>query len=215
MRIMGVKAIKVDKLPTIRRLPMYLRILRDLSEKGKEYVSSSQLAEVINTDSILVRKDLILTGIVGTPRIGYHIPDLISSIEEFLGWGEPLDVFLVGAGHLGTAILGYKEMHENSHRIIAAFDKDPMKVGSLIHGIQVHNIDEAPKLVKKWNVRLAILAVHGDDAQGVADFLVEAGIKGIWNFTSATLDVPQGITTHQEDLLSGLAVLSVKMARRV
>jgi redox-sensing transcriptional repressor len=211
---MGNNATKVDKLPTIRRLPMYLRILRDLAEKGREHVSSGELAEVMNMDSILVRKDLVLTGIVGTPRIGYHIPDLISFIEGFLGWGEPLDVFLIGAGHLGTAILGYREMHDNSHKIVAAFDKDPMKVGDLIHGVRVFDIAEVPELVKKWNVRLAILTVHAEDAQGVADFLVDAGIKGIWNFTSASLDLPDDIMTHTEDLLSGLAVLSVKMARR-
>ncbi len=212
---MGEKTTKVDKLPTIRRLPMYLRILRNLAEKGQEHVSSGQLAEVMNIESILVRKDLVLTGIVGTPRIGYHISDLISSVEGFLGWGERLDVFLVGAGHLGTAVLGYKEMHDNSHRIVAAFDKDPAKVNCLIHGVRVHDIAELPALVDKMNVRLAILTVHAEDAQEVTDFLVKAGIKGIWNFTSVSLDVPDSVTTHKEDLLSGLAVLSVKMARRV
>ncbi len=212
---MGEKTEKVDKLPTIRRLPMYLRILRNFAEKGQEHVSSGQLAEVMNIDSILVRKDLVLTGIVGTPRIGYHISDLISSVEGFLGWGDRLDVFLVGAGHLGTAILGYKEMHDNSHRIVAAFDKDPVKVNSLVHGVRVHAIDEMPELVDKMKVRLAILAVHAEDAQGVTEFLVKSGIRGIWNFTSVSLDVPESVTTHNEDLLSGLAVLSVKMARRV
>lgn len=212
---MNGKAAKVDKLPTIRRLPMYLRILRNFAEKGQERVSSGQLAEVMNIDSILVRKDLVLTGIVGTPRIGYNISDLISSVEGFLGWGERLDVFLVGAGHLGTAILGYREMHDNSHRIAAAFDKDPAKLNSTIHGVRVHDIDEMPQLVDKMNVRLAILTVHPEDAQEVTDFLVKAGIKAIWNFTSVSLDVPESVTTHNEDLLSGLAVLSVRMARRV
>lgn len=212
---MNGKTAKVDKLPTIRRLPMYLRILRNFAEKGQERVSSGQLAEVMNIDSILVRKDLVLTGIVGTPRIGYNISDLISSVEGFLGWGERLDVFLVGAGHLGTAILGYREMHDNSHRIVAAFDKDPAKLNNTIHGVRVHDIDEMPQLVEKMNVRLAILTVHPEDAQEVTDFLVKAGIKAIWNFTSVSLDVPESVTTHNEDLLSGLAVLSVRMARRV
>jgi len=212
---MSFKTSKVDKLPTIRRLPAYLRILRDLSSKGKEFVSSNQLAEVISIDSILVRKDLVLTGIVGTPRIGYHISDLIRAIEDFLGWGEPLNAFLIGTGHLGTAILGYKEMNNYGHKIVAAFDKDPRKIDQSIHGVRVFNITRAPELLKKLNVRLAILTVPAEEAQKVTDLLVEAGIQGIWNFTSANIDVPDGIDMHKEDLISGLAVLSVKMARRV
>jgi redox-sensing transcriptional repressor len=212
---MGVNTTKVDKLPTIRRLPTYLRILRDFSKNGSEYVSSSQLAEVMNIEPILVRKDLVLTGIVGTPRIGYHIPDLIKAIEDFLGWGVPLDAFLIGAGHLGTAILGYKEMNKYGHKIVAAFDKDPRKIDQSIHGVRVFDIAKVPELIRSLNISLAILTVPPEEAQGVADLLVEAGIQGIWNFTSVTLDLPNGITTHKEDLLSGLAVLSVKMARRV
>jgi len=212
---MSIKTTKVDKLPTIRRLPTYLRILRDLSCKGKEFVSSNQLAEVMNIDSILVRKDLVLTGIVGTPRIGYHISDLIRSIENFLGWSDPLNAFLIGAGHLGTAILGYKEMSNYGHKIVAAFDKDPRLIGQSIHGVRVFNISRAPELLKELNVRLAILTVPAEEAQEATDLLVEAGIQGIWNFTSANIVVPDGITIHKEDLISGLAVLSVKMSRRV
>jgi len=206
---------KVDKLPTIKRLPTYLRILRDLSTEGKDFVSSSHLAKVLNIEPILVRKDLVMTGIVGTPRIGYHISDLIRSIEDFLGWSDSLDVFLIGAGHLGTAILGYKEINNYGHKIVAAFDEDPLKIGTSVHGIGVLDIASLPELRKKLNVRLAILAVPAEQAQRVTDFLVEAGIQGIWNFTSVTLDVPDGIITHREDLISGLAVLSVKMARHM
>jgi len=205
---------KVDKIPTIRRLPMYLRILRDLSIDGKEFTSSSQLAGVLNIEPILVRKDLVLTGIVGTPRVGYHITDLITSIEDFLGWREPLAAFLVGAGHLGTAILGYKEIKKYGHKFVAAFDRDPEKNDSSIHGIRVHDLARLPELQAKLGVRLAVLTVPAEEAQEVADFLVESGIRGIWNFTSVTLNVPTGVTTHNEDLISGLAVLSVKMARR-
>ena len=194
---------------------MYLRILRGLADKGNEFVSSSQLADVMNIEPILVRKDLVLTGIVGTPRIGYHISDLIRSIEDFLGWREPLATFLVGAGHLGTAILGYRDIKNFGHKIVAAFDKDPAKIGTSIHGIQVFDIKTIPDLLKKFGVRLAILAVPPEEAQEVADFIVESGIQGIWNFSSVSLVVPKGVATHKEDLIAGLAVLSVKMARRI
>ncbi len=212
---MNDKKAKVDKLPTIRRLPMYLRILRDLVKTESEFVSSNHLADVLNIEPILVRKDLVLTGIVGTPRIGYHVTDLIRYIEDFLGWSKPLSTFLVGAGHLGTAILGYQDMRNFGHKIVAAFDKDRDKIGTTIHGIMVHDVSELPELRKRLDVRLAILTVPPENAQDVTDFLVASGIEGIWNFSSVTLDVPKGITTHKEDLISGLAVLSVKMARRI
>jgi redox-sensing transcriptional repressor len=213
-RKINMNTIKVDKLPTIRRLPDYLRILRDLLQNGRDIVSSSQLAEAMNIESILVRKDLALTGIEGTPRIGYSIPHLITAIEDFLGWGNaPMDAFLIGAGQLGSAILGYQEIRDYGHRVVAAFDIDPQRIGMTIHGIRVFSLTKMPELLKRLNVRLAILAVPPAAAQRVTDILVKEGIQGIWNFTSVTLDVPDGVITHKEDLISGLAVLSVRLAR--
>lgn len=204
--------IKIDKLPTIRRFPAYLHILRKLEREGKEFVSSSHLAQLKNIEPILVRKDLEMTGISGTRKIGYYIPDLIRAIENFLGWGETLDTFLMGVGQLGTALLAYKELEIHGHRIVAAFDIDPAKIGKKIHGVPVFNVTKAPELLGRLNVRLAILTVPDEEAQGVTDLLVASGIQGIWNFTSIILDVPQGVITQKEELLSGLAVLSMKMA---
>jgi len=209
-----MNSIKVDKLPTIRRLPEYLRILRNLACHGKGVVSSGRLAEAMNIDPILVRKDLAMTGIEGTPRLGYKIPDLIAAIEELLGWGDAsMDAFLVGVGHLGTAILGYQELSESGHRILAAFDKDPEKIGLTVHGIRVSGLDELPELVSRMKVHVAILTVPPGNAQEAADFLAKSGIQGIWNFTTVSLEVPEGVVTHKEDLMAGLAVLSVKLAR--
>lgn len=204
--------IKIDKLPTIRRFPAYLHILRKLDREGKEFVSSSHLAQLKNIEPILVRKDLEMTGISGTRKIGYYIPDLIRAIENFLGWGETLDTFLMGVGQLGTALLAYKELESHGHRIVAAFDIDPAKIGRKIHGVPVFNVTKAPELLGRLNVRLAILTVPDEEAQGVTDLLVASGIQGIWNFTSIILDLPQGVITQKEELLSGLAVLSMKMA---
>lgn len=210
---MACKTIKIDKLPTIRRLPAYLHLLRALSKKGEEFVSSNYLAEAMNIESILVRKDLELNGISGRRGVGYFIPELIKSIEDFLGWDDSMDAFLIGVGQLGTVLLGYKDLEHYGLKIIAAFDNDPRKIHKSIHGIKVFNISKVPELLLRLNVRLAILTIPPEEAQGVADLLVESGIKGIWNFTPVTLNVPDGVITQKEDLLSGLAVLSVKMAR--
>jgi redox-sensing transcriptional repressor len=210
---MGCKTVKVDKLPTIRRLPAYLHLLRALLRKGEEFVSSSYLAEAMNLESILVRKDLELNGISGTPGVGYFVPELVKSIEEFLGWGDSVDTFLIGVGQLGTALLGYKDLEQNGLKIIAAFDNDPAKINKSIHGIRVFNVSRLPELLLRLNVRLAILTTPPEEAQAFAEILVDTGIKGIWNFTPANLNVPDGVIVQKEDLVSGLAVLSVKMAR--
>lgn len=206
------KTVKIDKLPTIRRLPAYLHILRSMEREGREYVSSSHLAQVKNIEPILVRKDLELTGIAGTRKIGYSIPDLIRAIESFLGWGDTLDTFLIGVGQLGTALLAYKELEKHGHQIVAAFDRDPAKIGKKVHGVPVFDVAKAPELLGRMDVRLAILTVPDEAAQQVTDLLVQAGIRGIWNFTSVILEVPEGVITQKEELLSGLAVLSMKMA---
>jgi redox-sensing transcriptional repressor len=210
---MNTKTLKIDKLPTIRRLPTYLRVLRDISREGREYVSSGTLADLIGIEPILVRKDLELPGISGIPRVGFFVPDLIKSIEGFLGWGNTTDAFLFGVGQLGTALLGYGELANYGLKIIAGFDNDPEKVDRTVHGVKVLNIDKAPGLLGRLNVRLAILTVPPDHAQKVTDLLVENGIQGVWNYTPVALVVPEGVTTQKEDLLSGLAVLSAKMSR--
>ena len=210
---MNRKTIKLDKLPTIRRLPTYLQLLRGLSRKGSEFVSSGHLAEIMGIDSILVRKDFELTGITGTTRVGYSIPDLTRSIEDFLGWGDTQNAFLIGVGQFGSALLGYKDLTNYGLKIVAAFDNDPMKINSSVHGIPVFDIAKMSELLNRLNVRLAVLTLPPEEAQGIANLLVESGIRGIWNFTSAALDVPDCVTTHKEDLISGFAVLSVKMAR--
>lgn len=207
------RVLKIDKLPTVRRLPAYLTILRELFLKGEQFVSSSFLAERMEIEPILVRKDLELTRINGTPRIGYCIADLIKGIEDFLGFGETLDAFLVGVGQFGTSIVHNNELANLGLRIVAVFDKEPQKAKALVQDMPVFDIEHLAELSQRIQVGLAILCVPPEDAQEVTDTLVAAGIKGIWNFTSVNLVVPEDVIAQKEDLASGLAVLSVKLNR--
>jgi len=207
------RALKIDKLPTVRRLPAYLTILRELFLKEEQFVSSSYLAERLEIEPILVRKDLELTRINGTPRIGYCIGDLIKGIEDFLGLGETLDAILVGVGQVGTSILYNRELTNLGLKIVAAFDKEPQKIQALIQEVTVFDISRLAELSKSIHAGLAILCVPPEDAQKVTEILVMSGIKGIWNFTSANLVVPEDVVAQKEDLASGLAVLSVKLNR--
>lgn len=212
---MSPKTLKIDRLPTIRRLPNYLHILRGLSDKGEVFVSSAYLAEQMGIEAILVRKDLELTGVSGTPRVGFSVPDLIRSIEDFLGWRGTVDACLVGAGQLGVALLAHRDLSRYGVRIVAAFDTDMGKVGTAIHGVTVFPVTRVPELLKRLTIRLAIVCVPADSAQQATDILVQSGIQAIWIFTSATINVPPHIIFQKEDLLSGLAVLSAQLTRSV
>lgn len=208
------KNLKIDKLPTIRRMPNYLQILRGLAAGGDQYVSSAYLAERMKVDAILVRKDLELTGISGTPRVGFHVRDLIASIEKLLGWGKTVDACLVGCGQLGAALLGHRDLTKHGVRIVAAFDNNPEKAGTSVHGVTVFPFTRIKELLQRLTILLAIVCVPAEVAQGVADILVEAGIEAIWIFTSVNISVPDHIVMQKEDLLSGLAVLSAQLTRK-
>jgi redox-sensing transcriptional repressor len=197
--------------PCIKRMPAYLQLLRVLQAEGQEHVSGTVLAKVHNLEPVVVRKDLAMTGAVGTPRIGFRIPELIAAIERFLGWDNQTKAVLVGVGSLGTALLGYQGFHHFGFRIVGAFDKNPKMIGKWVHGRKVQAIDQLIPFVRRGEIRLGVLTVPEAAAQETAKMMVRAGIQGIWNFTPAKLEVPNEIVTQKEDLAEGLAVLSHRL----
>lgn len=207
------QAPKIDKLPTVRRLPDYLSVLQELSARGELFVTSSYLAEKLGVVAILVRKDIELLRVTGTPRVGYSVELLIKRIENFLGWGESLDACLIGVGQMGSSILANRELMTLGLRIVAAFDSDPRKIKTSVHGVPVFDCSVLEEYVRKFRVGMAILCVPSVQAQSLTDKLVTAGIRGIWNFTSARLAVPEDVITQKEDLTTGYAVLSARLTR--
>jgi redox-sensing transcriptional repressor len=204
---------KILRLPTIKRLPTYLHILKRLEKEGNEYVSTTALINELDFKPILVRKDLVLMGIPGKPRMGYCLKDLIAAIENYLGWNKTDEAFLIGAGALGSALLGHKPFEENGLKIIAGFDIDPERVGKVIHGKKIFPLSKLKELVERMGVRVGIITVPWQAAQNVADELVEAGIWGIWNFSMVKLKTPPEVVCHNENLSGGLAVFSVKLQK--
>lgn len=198
-------------LPCVKRMPSYLQLLRVLQAEGQEYVSGTVLATVHNLEPVIVRKDLALTGAVGTPRIGFRITELITAIEQFLGWGNQTKAVILGVGSLGTALLGYQGFQNFGFRIVGAFDRDPKIVGKWIHGRKVQALAQLGPFVRRGEILLGVLTVPADAAQAAADVLVKAGIKGIWNFTPTKLRLPEDVVSQKEDLAEGLAVLSHRM----
>jgi redox-sensing transcriptional repressor len=201
-------------LPCVKRMPAYLQLLRVLQAEGQEHVSGTVLASVHNLEPVIVRKDLAMTGAVGTPRIGFRIADLIMAIERFLGWDNQTKAVLVGVGSLGTALLGYQGFHNFGFRFVGAFDHDPKVIGKWVHGRKVQGMDQLIPFVRRGEIVLGVLTVPADVAQGTAGLMVRAGIKGIWNFTPARLQIPEDVATQKEDLAEGLAVLSHRLHER-
>ncbi|MHB9130128.1 MAG: redox-sensing transcriptional repressor Rex [Armatimonadota bacterium] len=209
---MDPKPAKLNKTPTIRRLPAYLHLLRQLQELGWETVSGTYLADELKLDPVQVRKDLTITGIVGKPRVGFRVTELIAAIVNYLGWNNPTEALLVGVGNLGSALLGYSGFQRHGLTIVVAFDADPRKIDTEVQGKIVLSLEKLPGLAQRLHIRLGILAVPAEAAQSAAELMVAAGMKAIWNFTPASLTVPAGIIVQNEDLSSGLAVLSRRLS---
>ena len=160
-----------------------------------------------------VRKDLAITGIVGKPKIGYHVPELIAAIEEFLGWKNTRDAFLVGAGCLGAALLGYEGFAEFNLNVLAGFDIDPAKIGTQIHGKNIFDMEKLPNLVKRMHVLIGILTVPAAAAQKAADAMALAGVRAIWNYTPVQLRMPDNVVVEDVKLAASLASLSSRLAQ--
>jgi redox-sensing transcriptional repressor len=200
--------------PSLRRLPEYHHYLVDLEAKGISRVSCSVIGRDLNCVPVQVRKDLQYTGIIGKPKTGYLISELILAIETFLGWNNINEAFLAGVGNLGTALLGHERFSKFGLRIVAAFDTDPAKIGLWIHEKAVLPLDKLSDLAPRMSIHLGIITAPAEVAQTVADEMVKGGIQAIWNFAPVKLKVPEHIIVHNEDLYNSLASLSWKLARR-
>lgn len=197
--------------PSLRRLPSYCQLLKRIACEESELISCTRIGQELNLDPTQVRKDIAFTGIVGKPKIGYNIRELHDAIETFLGWKNVRDTFLVGAGNLGSALLGYRPFEQYGVRIVAAFDVDPCKIGTTVHGKEVFGIEKLPDLASRLHIRLGILTTPAEVAQQVTEVMVASGIRGIWNFAPVGLNVPADVIVQSENLFSSLSVLSSRL----
>lgn len=195
-------------LPTLKRFPVYLGLLKECQEQGEEWISASYIAGRLNLKSIQVRKDLSCTGVVGKPKKGFLISEMMEALSFYLGEGNLSDVLLVGVGNLGKALLADKRLTRHGFEIVAAFDVDEDLIGTEVAGQKVYPMDKLSDLIKRMGIKVAILTVPEKEAQPIADKLVEAGILGIWNFSSLFLDTKCEVTVINEDLGARLALLA-------
>ncbi len=185
----------------INRLTLYHCILVDYLEKGIEIVSSPQIAALLQIDDSQVRKDISYLNNVGKCRVGYIVKDLKESIEKTLGFENPKDAFIIGAGNLGLALAKYDNFSNYGLKVLALFDNDPLKVDLSVNSKQIFHISKLPNLTTRLNVEIAILTVPREYAQKTAEFLVDSNIKYIWNFTPTVLNLPPEIQVWNENLM--------------
>ncbi|HEV3465512.1 MAG TPA: redox-sensing transcriptional repressor Rex, partial [Actinomycetota bacterium] len=173
-----------DRIPeaTVARLPVYLRCLVDMSERGTHRVSSDQLADAAGVNSAKVRKDLSYLGSYGTRGVGYDVEYLIYQVRRELGLEQDWAVAIVGVGNLGHALANYRGFAERGFRIAALLDADGGKVGEELGELTVDHIDDLDRVVKEEQVAIGIIATPAPAAQEVCDRLVAAGVTSILNF---------------------------------
>jgi len=205
------KKIKTIPIPTIRRLPLYHHYLSERKKNGYKSVSCTDIAEHMNLASVQVRKDLAHTGIKGKPKTGYVVNELIDALEKFLGWRNLDDAIIVGCGNLGSSLLGYEGFKKYGFNIVLGFDNDKNKIGKQIHGVDIYPIELLPKITRKMRIKIGIITVTAESAQEIADLMIEGGIKAIWNFAPAALNLPENVILQQHDMAAALAVLSKKL----
>ena len=193
--------------PTLKRLPGYLYFLEQLKMEGVLNISAPAIGKALDLDPTQVVKDLAVTGVKGKPRVGYNTYELIHALEDFLGFNKINEAFLVGAGNLGSALMAYQEHQSLGLKILAAFDVDEAKIGQTIGGIHILEYNKLFHLSGRLNVKIGILTTPNHVAQEVAEDLVDCGIKAIWNFTSAKLNLPGKIIIQSTSMSSYAAVL--------
>jgi redox-sensing transcriptional repressor len=191
---------------TVRRLPIYLRGLAILSQSGNVSVSSNKLADLVSVNAWQIRKDFSYFGGFGTRGVGYDIENLSKQIKKILKLAVIHKTALVGVGNLGSAVLAYPGFGTYGFSIAAAFDNDPAKIGRKMNNITIEDVSQLNTL-RKRDVDLAIIAVPEQAAQDVADALVEAGIKGILNFSPRRIAVPKSVKVITIDIATDLARL--------
>lgn len=195
---------------TLKRLPQYLRIIKDKKNENVKNISSTEIANILRLNPIQVRKDLALVSRVdGKPGVGFNSEELIQDLEEVLNLNNITDAVIVGAGKLGQALLNYKGF-ENNLNILMAFDNDKIKCDNK----KIFFIDGMENLINKNNIQIGIITVPKENAQDVCDIMVNSGIKAIWNFAPINLKVPENIAVKNEDLSTSLVILLKKLKEK-
>ncbi|GMM14278.1 redox-sensing transcriptional repressor Rex [Lactobacillus amylovorus subsp. animalium] len=201
-----MEKIKIPKA-TAKRLPLYYRNLLILNEEGKDKVSSTELSEAVQVDSASIRRDFSYFGALGKRGYGYDVKNLLTFFKKILNQDTLTNVALIGVGNLGRALLNYNFKRSNNIRISCAFDINKEITGRILSGVPVYDMDDLKQQLSDQQISIAILTVPSTAAQKTTDEMVDAGVKGIMNFTPIRLSAPANVRVQNVDLATELQTL--------
>jgi len=189
---------------TIERLSEYRRTLYRCHEEGKTHIFSHEIASLHNITAVQVRRDIMFIGYASQGRKGYGILDIIRVISGIIDPSDILNVAIVGFGNLGKAISSYLLNKRPMLKLVAAFDIDPKKIGHTNSVVQCYSIERLREIIDTHNISIAMLTVPADAAQQMAKILISSGIRGILNFTTVNITVPDEIYLEEFDMITSL-----------
>ena len=198
----------------IRRLPGYYRHLRELEASGVTQISSQELGERMRLTPSQIRQDINCFGGFGRQGYGYKVSELKSHLAEILAIHAPHTMIIIGAGRLGTAIVHYRGFQREGFMTLALFDTDPSRVGQMEDDLPVLGMDQLESFLANQPVDIAVLTVPVENAQEIADRVVQCGIKAIWNFAPTDLNCPNDVVVVNAHLSDSIEILSYRMAHR-
>ena len=204
------------KIPpaTVKRLPLYLRCL-DQIDSDSIGISSKNLADLAKVNDAQVRRDLSYLGTLGTRGVGYDIKTLRNQLQLELGLVEGWSAVIVGVGNLGSALAHYGGFKDKGFGVVGLFDDDPKKINSQVAGLVVTPLSKMEEYCKKYNVAIGIIATPGEYAQGVADQLIDCGVRSILNFAPVLLKNVKDVQIRSVDLSQELQILSYYLDRPI
>jgi len=194
--------------PTLARLSLYLRCLRQLASAGVRTISSKQMEERLGVLSAQIRKDLSYFGEFGKPGIGYDVQHLLERLTEVMQLDREHRAVIAGAGNLGSALAGYAGFARSPFRIVGIFDNDSGKIGRRLWDLEILDIRHMPEIAQSLQASMGIIAVPAEAAQEVAEVMVKSGVRAILNFAPTQVTAPPHVATRNVDLLRELEILS-------
>ena len=200
------KPIKSEHIPraTIQRLAVYVQVLENFLQEKQNVVSSDGLAKACGVNPSQIRKDLAYFGEFGVRGVGYYVQDLLTAIRQSLGIDRTWNVALVGVGNLGRSLLRYSVFRKRGFIIVGAFDCDPFKIGEVVAGLEVICSRRLNEKVQELGIEIGIITTPAERAQRAANYLADAGVKGIVNFAPARLSVPSSVAVEYVDFVHHL-----------